>query len=151
MYFTFEEPFPSPMKLRFAKVQALKVIERELGRPLTSVFDHIPDTPAAAASLGQVYQATMLGGQTVAVKVRRPGVVERLELDAHVLRTIAEAVQYLLPTRHGLVSLCDELIGRIFEEVDYRREAANAERFRRLCAGEFALRDGATFKVLVPK
>jgi predicted unusual protein kinase regulating ubiquinone biosynthesis (AarF/ABC1/UbiB family) len=42
----------------------------------------------AAASLGQVYRATLLdGGQEVALKVQRPGIPKGLELDFHLIRT----------------------------------------------------------------
>lgn len=47
------------------------------------------DKTIAAASLGQVYKATLKDGRTVAVKVQRPQITEQIALDMHLLRTIA--------------------------------------------------------------
>ncbi len=50
---------------------AFETMERELGRPVNEVFSEITPEPVAAASLGQVYKATLRAtGETVAVKVR---------------------------------------------------------------------------------
>jgi len=50
---------------------AFETMERELGRPVDEVFSEITPEPVAAASLGQVYKATLRAtGETVAVKVR---------------------------------------------------------------------------------
>eukprot|EP00957_Ditylum_brightwellii_P163036 12414906-Ditylum_brightwellii.AAC.1 len=52
---------------------AFKTIEKELGRTVDELFSEITPEPVAAASLGQVYKATLRStGQTVAVKVQRP-------------------------------------------------------------------------------
>lgn len=57
------EPFNSDL--------AFMVIEQELGMPLEDAFSHITSSPVNAASLGQVYKATLAStGETVAVKVR---------------------------------------------------------------------------------
>jgi predicted unusual protein kinase regulating ubiquinone biosynthesis (AarF/ABC1/UbiB family) len=63
------------------------VIERELGKPVGSIFSQISLEPVAAASLGQVYRAVLASdGQQVAVKVQRPGVVEMIAMDVFILR-----------------------------------------------------------------
>ncbi|XP_049362822.1 protein ACTIVITY OF BC1 COMPLEX KINASE 3, chloroplastic isoform X2 [Solanum verrucosum] len=57
----------------FPDAQAFSCIERELGRPLETVYSSISPSPIAAASLGQVYKAQLkYSGQVVAVKVQRP-------------------------------------------------------------------------------
>ncbi len=49
---------------------AFETIERELGRSVDEIFSEITPEPVAAASLGQVYKATLRAtGETVAVKV----------------------------------------------------------------------------------
>ena len=57
-------PFPDDL--------AFEILEAELGRPIAEVYREIGPAPVAAASLGQVYRATLLDGTDVAVKVHRP-------------------------------------------------------------------------------
>lgn len=64
-------------------------------------------------------QARLVDGRSVAVKIQRPEVLARLELDAHVMRLVAQCYQRVQPARHDAVAIADELIGRIFEEVIY--------------------------------
>src|SRR5512137_1614741 len=50
---------------------AQSAIESELGLPLAQVFSRFDAVPVAAASIAQVHRARLLGGEEVAVKVRR--------------------------------------------------------------------------------
>lgn len=61
-------------------------------RPIAEVFSSVSERPVAAASLGQVYRATLrpeLGGGEVAVKVQRPAVLEQVGLDLLIMRRAA--------------------------------------------------------------
>ncbi len=78
------------------------VIERELGRPMSTVYASISPDPVAAASLGQVYKATLVGSnREVAVKVQRPGVVEMIAMDVFILRYMALALRKVCGCRNG--------------------------------------------------
>jgi aarF domain-containing kinase len=64
-------------------------MERELGRPISDVFSYITPEPVVAASLGQVYHATLrTNGDIVAVKVQRPKVLETVSLDLFLARQL---------------------------------------------------------------
>lgn len=66
--------FPTPI--------AMTVIEEELGRPVSEVYSELSPEPVAAASLGQVYKGVLRStGETVAVKVQRPGIGENIAID----------------------------------------------------------------------
>ena len=115
---------------------ALATIEAELGAPAHELFAHFPDYPVAAASLGQVYKAQLADGRWVAVKVQRPNLAYLLRRDLVLIRLLAITTAPLLPLNlgFGLGTIIDEFGRTLFEEIDYRREADNAERF----AGLFA-------------
>lgn len=108
------------------------LIEAELGRPLAEVFLAFDPTPIASASLAQVYPAMLPDGTHVVVKVQRPGVERLIETDLHILADIAHLVRERLPgfMPFDPVDLTDEFATALREELDYRREGRNADRFR---------------------
>ena len=108
---------------------AAALLRREMGFAPEAVFEHLPTEPVAAASLAQVYRARIKGGLEVAVKLQRPGLGRSVALDATILRAAAFAVRSVVRLRSDVVGIVDELIGRIFDEMDYRREADSIERF----------------------
>ncbi len=50
------------------------------------VYAEMTPKPIAAASLGQVYKGRLKSGETVAVKVQRPYVVETVSIDLFIIR-----------------------------------------------------------------
>ena len=125
----------------FPHAIALKTIEEELGAPVDQLFEDFPDYPVAAASLGQVYRAKPVGGSWVAVKVQRPQLTQQLRRDMVLIRLLGVIAAPLLPLNlgFGLGEIIDEFGRSLFEEIDYRREADNAERFGRLFANNPAV------------
>ena len=112
--------------------QIIAVIERELGRPVDEVFDEFDREPAAAASLGQVHEAVVDGRQVV-VKVLRPGVEEVVALDLDIGFSLLFWLNVLFPNHHiqALTNVVREFSHRVREEMDFRRESENIERFQR--------------------
>ncbi|OIT26860.1 PREDICTED: uncharacterized protein LOC109214760 [Nicotiana attenuata] len=117
-------PFPSET--------AVSIVEEELGGPLGDVFERFDREPIAAASLGQVHRAR-LNGQEVVVKVQRPGLKDLFDIDLKNLRVIAEYLQKIDPKSDGAkrdwVAIYDECASVLYQEIDYTKEAANAELF----------------------
>ena len=110
----------------FDNALAMRILERELG-PIHAIFDDISPEPVAAASLGQVYKARLKeNGQTVAVKIQRPSVLETVALDLYICRFFGEKlndVRFLeFLDNSDLVALVDEFAGRLYRELDYRLE-----------------------------
>ncbi|WP_370594484.1 ABC1 kinase family protein [Synechococcus sp. CBW1108] len=122
----------------FPHAIALATIERELGAPADQLFEQFPDFPVAAASLGQVYKAQLSDGHWVAVKVQRPNLPLILRRDLVIIRLLAVLTAPLLPLNlgFGLGDIIDEFGSTLFEEIDYRLEANNAERFADLFANQ---------------
>ncbi|HEY9666172.1 MAG TPA: AarF/ABC1/UbiB kinase family protein, partial [Coleofasciculaceae cyanobacterium] len=118
-------PFPNEVAYQF--------IEEELGDRPEGIYAELTPQPVAAASLGQVYKGKLKTGETVAVKVQRPGLARRIAIDIYILRRIAQWVQRnIKQVRSDLVAIMDEFGTRIFEEMDYTQEGRNAERFTEL-------------------
>ena len=117
---------------------ALATIEADLGAPAAKLFSSFPDRPVAAASLGQVYRAMLHDGRPVAVKVQRPHLHERLQLDLAVIRVLARWAGPFLPLNLGddLSAIVEEFGTTLFREIDYSLEADNAERFAELFADD---------------
>ena len=117
--------FPNEIAFRF--------IQEELGKTPDEIYAQMSPEPIAAASLGQVYRARLKTGEEVAVKVQRPDLIRRITLDIYILRKLAAFIQNnVKQVRSNLVAIADELAERIFEEINYRQEGRNAERFGKL-------------------
>jgi predicted unusual protein kinase regulating ubiquinone biosynthesis (AarF/ABC1/UbiB family) len=108
----------------------LEVIERELG-PVDQFFEFFAQDVQAAASLGQVHRARLVGGEPVVVKVLRPGIEELIDVDLGAVRLVASWIGRYPPIRRrmNLLALLDEFSRTLYEELDYLAEARNAETF----------------------
>ncbi len=107
------------------------VLVNELGSPIETVFAAFDSKPMAAASIGQVHAATLPGGSEVIVKIRRPGVVDQIELDLQILEATVRPISRFsrVARRYDLDGLVDEFATTLRSELDYQREASNVERF----------------------
>jgi ubiquinone biosynthesis protein len=103
-----------------------EVIDREIG---LEHFTSIDETPLATASIGQIHAALLKSGRAVVVKVRRPGIVEQVELDLELLRKTASIAEKRSDTARllQLSALTEELEQHLLAELDFREEAHNAE------------------------
>ena len=112
---------------------AFSTIEAELNRSIDELFAEITPEPIAAASLGQVYKATLRDtGEQVAVKVQRPAVLETVSLDLYLARELGMLARIFpaLVQRLDAVALLDEFAYRFYQELDYVVECANGIKIR---------------------
>src|SRR6185503_9785619 len=109
----------------------VSTVEHDLGRPLSSVFAEFAPVPIASASVSQVHKARLPDGRIVAVKVRRPGVVDLCTFDLAVMRLGARALA-AIPSIATLapVDTVEEFGRAVFAQLDFRIEARNNRRFR---------------------
>ena len=114
--------------------QMRKVLEAEWGDPPDRVLTSIDTTPAAAASIGQVYRGRTREGTEVAIKVQYPGIAEAVESDMRNLRLLSPMLRKLIPGVE-VKALLGELGERIAEECDYELEASNHRRLARYWRG----------------
>jgi ubiquinone biosynthesis protein len=117
-------PFP------FAIVQ--RIIEAELGAPLEAIYAEFDPAPVAAASVAQVHRAVLRAdGSAVAVKVRRPDIVDKVGLDRSILLAVARVLERLVPSLRlvSLESAVRAFCDAVEEQIHFTQEAANNARF----------------------
>lgn len=117
-------PFP------FAEVR--RIVERDLGRSLEEVYARFDPEPVAAASVAQVHRAVLRStGDDVAVKVRRPDILDKARLDRSILLFVGRTLERLVPTvrlmalEGALRTFCDA----VAEQIHLTNEARNNARF----------------------
>ena len=105
-------------------------IEKYLGKPTKELFASFDDKPLGSASIGQVHKATLSDGTVVAVKVRRPGVVDTVARDFALIEKILD--KFVKPGQGGfdIKGFIVELEHTSKVELDFTNEADNLDRFR---------------------
>ncbi|MBY3554258.1 ABC1 kinase family protein [Modestobacter lapidis] len=98
------------------------VLAQQLGGRWRERFRDFDDSPAAAASIGQVHRATWHDGRDVAVKIQYPGAGTALMADLNQLARFARLFAVLFPGME-VKPLIAELKARVVEELDYGMEA----------------------------
>src|SRR6202451_3351392 len=112
-----------------------RVLTGDLGEDWREKFAEFSETPAAAASIGQVHQAVWHDGRRVAVKIQYPGAGRALISDFNQLSRAGRLFGLLMPGL-DVRALLDELRDRVAEELDYCLEAASQQAFASAYAGD---------------
>ncbi len=107
----------------------------ELGADWESRFASFEKEAAAAASLGQVHKATTHDGRLVACKLQYPDMQSAITTDLSQLKilfSVFETYDKAIKTQH----IYDELKERLYEELDYEREAKQCDLYRYMLRDE---------------
>ncbi len=96
-------------------------------------FGDIEETPVASASIGQVHRAYLRDGTKVALKIQRPGIPEIIDLDIGILQSMAERIETVMPEIrvYNPKGMVDDFAHQIVKELDFTRDARNANRMSR--------------------
>lgn len=113
--------------LPFPDAQARAIIEAELGAPIDQLFAELGPS-VAAASIAQVHKAVTPDGRTVAVKILRPGIDQRIARDIAALRLGAKLAEGLFPQSRRMEprAFVETVSRSLVLELDLRLEAASA-------------------------
>lgn len=109
-----------------------RVVETSLGAPLEELYRSFDPDPLASASMAQAHLAILEDGTEVVVKVQRPGIASTIRADLDLLLLLARLLESVIAemelyTPRDLVSALDDALT---DELDFRQEARNLERFR---------------------
>jgi len=109
----------------------VRTLETDFARPLSELYAEFAPVPLASASVSQVHKARLPSGRIVAVKVRRPNVIELCTFDLAVMR-IGARILNAIPSIATLspVATVEEFGRAVFSQLDFRIEARNNRRFR---------------------
>ena len=115
----------------FSRDLALLEIERELEISTNEIFENISE-PIAAASIAQVHKAVLKSsGQTVAIKVLRPGIEKAFRKDIDAFYLAANIIEILSPKSRRLrpLEVIEHFDSLVQGELDLRLEASAASEF----------------------
>lgn len=121
----------------FSNAAARAIVEAAYERPVADVFARFDEAPIAAATIAQVHGAQLKDGKEVVVKIVRPGIRASIERDVEVMYTLAELANRYWRDAPRLrpVELVREYEKTILDELDLKREAANAAQLKRNFTG----------------
>lgn len=125
---TLQYESPS-MSYYFTKMQ----IEKELGKSPDLIFKSFSRKPIGAASIGQVHEAYLHTGEKVAVKVQYPDMDKIIKSDLTTLRVTLMPLKMFLKGK--IDPMIQEVEGVLIDELDYRKEANNLDKFREFYKG----------------
>ena len=131
--------------------EVLACIDKSYGHSYREVFAEIDPVPLGAASIAQVHKAKLLDGTVVAVKVRRPGVVEQMADDIAMMKRLLALGDFATTAHKDIIlnlgGFVDELERTTADEVDFTIELNNLLRFRK----ELKTQPGVTCPVPYPQ
>ena len=106
----------------------VELVSLELNRPVDEMFSWIEPVPMGSASIGQTHRATILNGDSVVIKLVKPGIREIVRQDVMLLRILGSFLQVFL-SQYQPKRMIGEFCAYTLKEVDLRNEAESAETF----------------------
>ena len=106
-----------------------EIIKHDFGMYPEELFAKFPKKPIAAASISQVYKAKLHDGTTVAVKVRRPYLRRKIELDIKILRRTMSVAKWFVPIlrKIDVERVIDQFGEWLLQEINFKNERKNID------------------------
>ncbi|MFW5786173.1 MAG: ABC1 kinase family protein [bacterium] len=116
----------------FPTATARRLVEANLGRSLEDAFIFFNEEPEAAASLAQVHRAILPTGETVAVKIKRPGIDAQIEADIQIMHQLASFVDHNTDYFRVIKAkeIVEEFERQMLRELDFVEESLAVKKFR---------------------
>jgi ubiquinone biosynthesis protein len=111
---------------------AISIVESELKGKVDDIFSYFSPMPVASASISQVHLAVLPNGDEVAVKILRPGIKPIIRTDLRLLKDLISTVNLFKSNLKdfNFLGIIEELEVSISQELNFKLEAENAEKFR---------------------
>ncbi|GFZ34113.1 protein kinase [Clostridium zeae] len=110
-----------------------KVFQEEFDLSMDDVFLYVESVPLASASVAQVHKGVLKDGREVVIKIQRPNIREKMELDISILKRLVKLTKTKF---NGMlidpVEALNEIMDATGKELDFEREKDNIDRFRQL-------------------
>lgn len=109
-------------------------LQQELGGEVERIFTSFDEEPIAAGSIAQIHRAVTRDGLDVAVKIRRPGIVDTIRSECEILQDLASILKNTIfePGTIDLEDMVAEFTEAVSRETDLANERRNLIRFFRL-------------------
>ena len=126
----FEQLLDQTTPIPFRSIK--KIISEDLKQPTSHVFSHIDPQPLASASIAQVHAATLVSGESVVVKVQKPGVQAIITADLNTVYVLVRVLEFMLPNTDSdaLAGIVSEMYQAMIDECDFIKEAEHIKVFR---------------------
>src|SRR5690348_1482613 len=136
--------FPDPYVKEFQKVldrvkpfpfeDVRRTLDEELGAEKAAHLIEIEPKQLASASIAQVHVAKLRDGTPIVIKVQRPGIIARCMADMRIMRRVASWIARFRKNAElaNPVGVVDDFTKTLTEELDFRKEAANLDRFNEI-------------------
>lgn len=117
----------------FDSTEAIALIEKQLGKKIEDIYANFDSQVLASASIAQVHPATLKSGESVVVKVVRPGIEKVIASDIKLLFTFAKLVKRFHPDGARLrpVEVVENYQFTLLDELNLSIEAANTSQLKR--------------------
>ncbi|MDD5304241.1 MAG: AarF/UbiB family protein [Elusimicrobia bacterium] len=126
----------------FPAEEARRIVEEDLGRPISRLFSRFDNRPLAAASIAQIHAARLTDGREVVVKVERPDIRRVVAVDLEIMARLAALAEKHSAEwrRRKPTRVIAEISRSLDREMDFAMEAAHTERFARQFEGDPTVR-----------
>ncbi|MCL2806874.1 MAG: AarF/UbiB family protein [Coriobacteriia bacterium] len=118
----------------------IETVERSLKVPWSEVFTFIDEKPLGSASIAQVHRASLLDGTIIAIKVRRPGIVDTMAEDIMLMKHLLTLAEFTTSSHKSTVFSFERLVCELerttADETDFTVELSNLVRFHHDRKGE---------------
>lgn len=117
------------------------VLREELGASWRERFPSVDSEPLASASIAQVHRAVTADGESVVLKIQRPGIAATIRADMAILRDLAGLLERHVPRVrvYRPVRLIEHFSRVLTLELDFQYEGRTMELFRRNFHGDAAI------------